>query len=97
MDHFPKDCPARPSEVSNQGPQTSLNYIGIVPSPNNSESEIERVSVNVVTRVQNAQTQGETKARVSKQGTKRRQKHRACSKGSKKSKGEPQGSDEILE
>ena len=86
VDHFPKDCPTKPSEVSNQGPKTSLNYIGVVPSPRNSESKTERASLNVVTRAQtrkNAQEQSEPKQKNSK-GTKRRQKRQTRSKGSKK-------------
>ena len=97
MDHFPKDCPRRPSEISNQGTKKTLNYIGIVPSPNNSYFEIERVSVNVVTRGQsrqNVEKQVETKEKMLKQGTKRRMKSRNHSRGRKKAKEDPQGSKE---
>ena len=52
VDHLQKDCPTRQSEVVNQGPKMSLNYIGVVPSPENSETDTERVSMNVVTRAQ---------------------------------------------
>ena len=75
MDHFPKVYPTRPIEVSKQGPKTNLSHIGVVPSPNNLESKIERISIKVVTRAQSRQNikkQMETKIETSKQGTKRR-------------------------
>ena len=52
VDHFPKDCPVKQHTNPPPGPKTSLNYIGVVPSPPNSESENERLSLNVVTRAQ---------------------------------------------
>ncbi len=97
QEHFPKECPSKPKDVINQGPKTSMNYIGIVPSPSNSESETERVSLNVVTRAQTKQKQPETKMETSKSKSKKRTKKRTRSKGSKKSKQEPQQSKESLE
>ena len=60
--------------MTNQGPKTTMNYIGLVPSPKNSESEIERASLNVVTRAQRRQKQPEPKMETSKQKSKREQK-----------------------
>ena len=94
MDQPPKDCPTRPKEAVNQRPNTSLNYIGVVLSPGNSESKTDRVLVKVVTRAQsrkNTQEQSEPNWENSK-GIQTRQKCLFCSKGSKKSKGEPQAS-----
>ena len=50
-------------------PKTTLNYIGVVTSPNNSKSKTKRVSMNVVTRAQsrkNDEKQIETKKYVKK-------------------------------
>ena len=83
-----------------QGPKTNLNYIGVVPSPPNSESENERASLNVVTRAQSRQNlkgQTETSKNTTPQRAKKRGRRRTRSNGSKKAKGEPQGSPKSLE
>ena len=93
MDHFPKDCPTRQGPSTSQAPKTSLNYLDVVPSPQNSENEAEMVSMNVVTRAQSrkeAETKDETMPQGAEEqkGQKRRRKRRTRSRSSKKSKGE---------
>ena len=54
VEHLPKDCPSkrRGAINSNQGATTSLNYLETIPSPNTSETDTERMPLNVVTRAQ---------------------------------------------
>ena len=61
QEYFPKDCPSKPRDGNNQGPKMVMNYIGVVPSPNNFESESERASLNVVTRAESKQRRRKTK------------------------------------
>ena len=52
MDHFPKYCPSKMNEISNQGPKTSINHIGVVTSPTNSISKTTRAPLIVLIRDQ---------------------------------------------
>ena len=94
VDHLPRNCPTKQIAAVNQGPDTSLNYMNVVPPPNTSAKiEAEKVSVNVVTRAKinkNNEMPNETKTKAKEklQGKKQRQRRRKRSKGSKKSKGE---------
>ena len=93
VEHLPKDYRVKQNANPAQGPKTSLNYIGIVPSMPNSESETERASLNVVTRVQSRQN---SKMQIETPKDKRG-RCRTRSKGSKKAKGELQGLAKSLE
>ena len=69
MDHFPKECPTKPSTTNCQGVKTGLNYIRVAPSPSKSKFKCERTLLDVVTRAQarqNAKMQTEASKRLKK-------------------------------
>ena len=52
LEHLPKDCPTRLSSAHATEAKASMNYIEVIPSPNEEETEADRRSLNVITRSQ---------------------------------------------
>ena len=50
MEYFPNDCLMKFDLVPISSPNTSLKYIGIIPSPHKDEGEIDRCSLNEIIR-----------------------------------------------
>ena len=67
-----------------------MNYIQVIPSPNNFDREQEDISVKVITRAKakDPQAKKPSGSQPNPKQTKKRRGRKPCSKGSKKSKGE---------
>ena len=89
MEHLPKDCLVRREELSKQVSRISMNNIEVIPSPNNSDAEAERASLNVVIRAQsrcNAEVQTD---KTTKQKTKKTQESKESKEKPREKSGEP--------